>query len=50
MKNIVIAFFTLMFLTSCETLNSLKKPELSNPFAKCPPKEERTLKNIFCRE
>jgi len=50
MKKITFLLISLMFLSSCETLNSIKKPELKNPFSKCPPKEERTLKNILCQE
>ena len=50
MKNIAIIFVSLLFLTSCETIGSIKKPELKKPFGKCPPKEERTVKDILCRE
>ncbi len=50
MKNITIIILSLLFLTSCETMNAIKKPELKNPFGKCPPKEDRTVKNIFCKE
>tara|TARA_Y100000590_G_scaffold407734_1_gene498232 strand:- start:548 stop:691 length:144 start_codon:yes stop_codon:yes gene_type:complete len=47
MKKIAILFISLLFLNSCETI---KKPDLKKPFSKCPPKEERTLKDIFCKE
>ena len=47
MKKILILFITLLFVTSCQ---SIKKPEISKPFEKCPPKDERTLKDILCRE
>ncbi len=50
MKKISILFISLLFLTSCETIGSIKKPELTKPFSKCPPKGERTLKDILCRE
>ena len=50
MKKISILFISLLFLTSCETISSIKKPELTKPFSKCPPKGERTLKDILCRE
>ena len=50
MKKILIMFISLLLLTSCETFSSMKKPELKNPFGKCPPKAERTVKNILCRE
>ena len=50
MKKIAIIFISLSFLTSCETIGSIKKPELKKPFGKCPPKEERTVKDILCRE
>ena len=50
MKKIAIIFISLLFLTSCETIGSIKKPDLKKPFGKCPPKEERTLKHIFCKE
>ena len=50
MKKIFIMFISLLFLTSCETFSSMKKPDLINPFGKCPAKEERTIKNILCKE
>jgi len=50
MKKILILFISITFLTSCETLSSIKKPDLTKPFSKCPPKDERTLKDILCRE
>ena len=50
MKKIAIIFLSILFLTSCETISSIKKPNLTNPFGKCPPKEDRTVKNILCRE
>ena len=50
MKKIAIIFISLFFLTSCETISAIKKPELKKPFGKCPPKEERTVKDILCRE
>ena len=50
MKKTLLLLISLILLASCETLNSIKKPELKNPFSKCPPKEERTLKNILCQE
>ena len=50
MKKIFISLTFFIFLTSCETLSSIKKPDLNNPFGKCPPKDERTVKNILCRE
>tara|TARA_Y100000590_G_scaffold364030_1_gene422053 strand:- start:2599 stop:2751 length:153 start_codon:yes stop_codon:yes gene_type:complete len=50
MKRLAIIFISLLFLNSCETIGSIKKPDLSKPFSKCPPKEERTVKDILCRE
>ena len=50
MKKIAIIFISLLFLTSCETISAIKKPDLKKPFAKCPPKDERTVKDILCRE
>tara|TARA_B100000686_G_scaffold293959_1_gene323847 strand:+ start:467 stop:619 length:153 start_codon:yes stop_codon:yes gene_type:complete len=50
MKKIAIILMSLLFLTSCETIGSIKKPDLTKPFSKCPPKEERTVKDILCRE
>jgi len=50
MKKILIFFISLLFITSCETISSINKPELQKPFSKCPPKEERTLKDILCKE
>ena len=46
MKRILILFTSLLFLTGCETLSSIKKPDITKPFSKCPPQEERTLKDI----
>ena len=50
MKKISILIISFLFLASCETISSFKKPDLTKPFSKCPPKEERTLKDILCRE
>ncbi len=50
MKKLAIILMSFLFLTSCDTLSSIKKPDLTKPFSKCPPKEERTLKDILCRE
>ena len=50
MKRILILFTSLLFLTGCETLSSIKKPDFKKPFGKCPPKGERTVKDILCRE
>ena len=50
MKRILILFTSLLFLTGCETLSSIKKPDITKPFSKCPPQDERTLKDILCRE
>ncbi len=47
MKKLAILFISLIFITACETV---KKPNLEKPFSKCPPKDERTLKDILCRE
>ena len=43
----------LLSLTSCETVKEKTsgiKDMGSNVAKQCPPKEERTLKHIFCRE
>ena len=50
MRKILILCVTFLFVVSCETMSSMKKPDLSKPFSKCPPKDERTLKDILCRE
>ena len=50
MKKIVLMCISLIFIVSCDTISSIKKPDLSKPFSKCPPKEERKLKDILCRE
>ena len=47
MKKFSILLITFVFLASCETI---RKPDLQKPFSKCPPKDERTLKDILCRE
>mgnify|MGYP001473698727 CR=1 FL=1 len=50
MKKIAFILTTILLLTSCETTGVLKKPEFKKPFDKCPPKNERSLKDILCRE
>jgi len=50
MKKIVIFLISPLFITSCETISSINKPELQKTFGICPPKEKRTLKNILCNE
>ena len=50
MKKLFLIITALIFLTSCETTGKFKKPEFKKPFSKCPPKEERSLKDILCRE
>ena len=42
----------LLSLTSCETVKEKSSgvTEMGNIFKSCPPKEERTLKHIFCKE
>tara|TARA_Y100001936_G_scaffold230072_1_gene252834 strand:- start:856 stop:999 length:144 start_codon:yes stop_codon:yes gene_type:complete len=47
MSKIYTLIIALLLLSSCE---AIKKPELTKPFSKCPPQDERTLKDIFCRE
>ena len=49
MKKISILIVSILLLASCET-TWLKKPEFKKPFGKCPPKGERSLKDILCRE
>ncbi len=39
----------LVSLTGCETIKQ-KTGDLKKPGDTCPPKEERTLKDIFCKE
>tara|TARA_Y100001970_G_scaffold258584_1_gene338636 strand:+ start:2150 stop:2302 length:153 start_codon:yes stop_codon:yes gene_type:complete len=50
MKKIIFIITTLFLLTSCGANGKLSKPDLKKPFDKCPPKGERTLKDILCRE
>ena len=50
MKKILFIIAALFLLTSCGTNGKFSKPDLKKPFSKCPPKEERTLKDILCRE
>ena len=47
MKNIIIILLSIFFLTSCQQMSAIKKPDLSKPFSKCPPKDERTLKDTI---
>ena len=54
MKKILIPIFILFSLSACETVkektSGLKIKDMGSGIAKeCPPKEERTLKHIFCR-
>tara|TARA_B100001741_G_C16186751_1_gene429477 strand:+ start:435 stop:575 length:141 start_codon:yes stop_codon:yes gene_type:complete len=46
MKKIFLIIISLVFITSC----GMKKPQLGNPFGKCPPKDERNVTDILCRE
>jgi len=52
-KKIAFAFIFLSF-TACETLkektSNIKIKDVGNIAKECPPKGERTLKHIFCRE
>tara|TARA_Y100001970_G_scaffold256986_1_gene335227 strand:+ start:1043 stop:1216 length:174 start_codon:yes stop_codon:yes gene_type:complete len=55
MKKILVPIFILFSLSACETVkektSGLKIKDMGSGIAKeCPPKEERTLKHIFCRE
>ena len=50
MKKLAVLLITFLFLASCETISSIKKPDFKKPFGKCPPKGERTVKDILCRE
>ena len=50
MKKISFILTLFILLASCETTEKFKKPEFKKPFSKCPPQNERTLKDIFCRE
>jgi len=49
MKKIIFIITAFFLLTACQTINE-KTGNLKKPFSKCPPKEERTLKDIFCKE
>ena len=54
MKKISTLIVSILLLASCETTGlkkpEFKKPEFKKPFGKCPPKGERSLKDILCRE
>ena len=53
MKKIIVFIFILISLSACETVKQKTsdiKDMGSNVAKKCPPKEERTLKHIFCKE
>ena len=55
MKKKIAFVFIFFSLTACETLKErtgdIKIKDVGSNIAKeCPPKEERTLKHIFCRE
>ncbi len=49
MKKIIIIIAGFFLLAACQTINE-KTGNLKKPFSKCPPKEEKTLKDIFCKE
>ena len=44
--------FIIVSLTSCKTVKDKASgiKEMGNIGKECPPKEERTLKHIFCKE
>ena len=50
----ILFIFVLISLTACETVkektSGIKVKDLGNISKECPPKEERTLKHIFCKE
>jgi len=46
MKILLLGIFILATFTSCTTIKDTTK----NINATCPPKDERTLKNILCKE
>ena len=55
MKKKFVFMFIFLSLTACETLKErtgdMKIKDVGSNIAKeCPPKGERTLKHIFCRE
>ena len=54
MKKIILFLFVFINLTSCEAVkertDGIKVKDLGNISKECPPKDERTLKHIFCRE
>tara|TARA_B100001057_G_scaffold491988_1_gene583418 strand:- start:1013 stop:1168 length:156 start_codon:yes stop_codon:yes gene_type:complete len=45
----IALIFILITLSGCETIKQ-KTGDLKKPLDICPPKDERTLKDIFCRE
>tara|TARA_B100000029_G_scaffold433220_1_gene445938 strand:- start:1004 stop:1153 length:150 start_codon:yes stop_codon:yes gene_type:complete len=49
MKKLLFIISALILLNSCSN-GKLNKPDLKKPFSKCPPKGERTIKDILCRE
>ena len=50
-KKIILILFVLT-LTSCATVKEKSSglKEMGNVGKECPPKEERTLRHIFCKE
>ena len=50
MKQITLLVSLFLLLTACETSSGFKKPEFKMPFSKCPPQDEKSLKDILCRE
>ena len=48
----IILLFMIITLTSCSTVKEKTSglKEMGNLGKTCPPKEERTLKHIFCNE
>ena len=48
-NKLLILIISVFLLSSCETMSN-KTQNLKKPGDKCPPQNERTLADIFCRE
>ena len=49
MNKLAILIVSVFLLSSCESISN-KTQNLKKPGDKCPPQNERTLADIFCKE
>ena len=49
MNKLIILIVSVFILTSCQSISD-KTQKFKKPGDKCPPQNERTLADIFCKE